>query len=152
MKIVKAEQKNVGCLHELYKILIDSIAKKQPLFFHSAEQSRAFISEQISSDKSDFLLVLDEGEIYGFALVVENQTPPYSMFVPHKYAYLMDLVVDPVARGRGYAQELIKACSYWQKERNLDYLELNVLTNNDEALKLYEKMGFKDKDKHMYLV
>ncbi|MDB8551987.1 GNAT family N-acetyltransferase [Turicibacter sanguinis] len=49
--------------------------------------------------------------------------------------------MDPLYRGCGYGHELFKAAKDWGKDRQLEYIELSVLANNQAALMFYEKEG-----------
>ena len=69
-------------------------------------------------------------------------TPAYSCVKPHAYATLMDLVVKKEARGLGFGNRLLQEVENWAKKRNLDYVELNVLHENQCAQKLYQKHGY----------
>ncbi len=61
----------------------------------------------------------------------------------------MDLVVDPKQRGDGTGTKLMNACKDWARCRNLEYLELNVLRENEAAIKLYEREKFREDVKTM---
>ncbi len=54
----------------------------------------------------------------------------------------MDIVVDPEQRGRGIGMQLIHAVRSWAQARELEYIELGVLTQNENAIQLYERMEF----------
>ena len=62
----------------------------------------------------------------------------------HDYAYLMDLAVMPKYRGRGAGTLLLDAVQAWARANNLDYLELNVLSNNSGARRLYSRNGYEE--------
>ena len=40
----------------------------------------------------------------------------------------------------------------WAKEQNCIFLNLDVLTNNTTAIRIYEKLGFVPKTQEMYCV
>ena len=61
----------------------------------------------------------------------------------------MDLVVDVDFRGQGIGKQLIESVKNWTLERNLEYIELNVLSENKKAIYLYKKINFKEKMKTM---
>ena len=70
--------------------------------------------------------------------------PPYRCFVPHPYADLLDLAVLPDARGNGLGTLLLQAVKGWAKAYGADYLELGALSNNQGAIRLYEREGFSE--------
>ena len=55
----------------------------------------------------------------------------------------MDICVDEKLRGRGIGSALLAACEEWAREKNYEYLELNVLEANAAARRLYERTGYK---------
>ena len=55
---------------------------------------------------------------------------------------VMDLAVAPGHRGKGIGKALLNEVKNWAEIRELKYVELNVLTQNNHAIEMYEKMGF----------
>ena len=115
------------------------MSKLQPEYCRAANQNGGFLKAIIESDKDDILIVKENHQVLGFALVQQQNTSPFNCFVPHKYAYLMDIVVAPEQRGRGIGKQLINAVKSWAKTRKMEYIELGVLTQNEDAVKLYER-------------
>jgi ribosomal protein S18 acetylase RimI-like enzyme len=52
------------------------------------------------------------------------------------------LAVAPAARGRGVASALLSAAAQHARERGARKLSLRVLSTNEAALRLYERLGF----------
>ena len=67
----------------------------------------------------------------------------------HRYARLEDLAVDEAVRGQGVGSELLAAAKRWARNRRLEYLELNVLAQNENAIRLYESQDFVEATKVM---
>ena len=127
MKIRVATKNNIEDICRLYEELFSDMGSLQPTYFKSAEQDKEFLESIIASEKSDILMAIDNNEvIVGFALIQEQETPPFNCLVKHKYSTLMDEVKK------------------WSENRNLEYVELNVLPENINAIKLYEKQEFKN--------
>lgn len=145
MLIYPAQKTHTAGILSLYQQLTSTMAELQPDYFLAASQDPAFIHSMIEADTSTILVALQDEQVLGFALLQQQATPPYPMLVNHQYAYLLDLVVDQNSRGRGIATQLLDACKAWTIDRQLAYLELNVLSNNLPALKLYEQQGFHTK-------
>ena len=76
-------------------------------------------------------------------------TPEFSCVLPHRYARLEDLAVDEAVRGQGVGSELLAAAKRWARNRRLEYLELNVLAQNENAIRLYESQDFVEATKVM---
>jgi ribosomal protein S18 acetylase RimI-like enzyme len=56
---------------------------------------------------------------------------------------LISMWVDPVARGRGIAQALIRAVAEWARDRHSSTVVLFVQEANEPAQHLYERAGFR---------
>lgn len=118
------------------------MAELQPDYYLKASQDPAFIQTMIESDDSALLIAKKDHSVLGFIMAQEQATPPYNCIAPHKFAYIFDFVVTEKARGLGIGKQLMNALEEWAKSRNLDYIELSVLSNNTEAHKLYENIGY----------
>jgi GNAT superfamily N-acetyltransferase len=58
--------------------------------------------------------------------------------------YVVDLLyVRPGARGKGVADELMRAAAAYAEAHGAEVLELTVLESNDAARRFYERLGFK---------
>ena len=142
MNIESACIDDLNDIKKLYEILFLDMSNLQPEYCRGASQDDCFLKTIIESDKDDILIAKENHQVLGFALVQQQNTPPFNCFVPHKYAYLMDIVVAPDHRGKGIGKHLINAVKSWAKERKMEYIELGVLTENENAIKLYESMAF----------
>ncbi|MDE6893653.1 MAG: GNAT family N-acetyltransferase [Lachnospiraceae bacterium] len=142
MNIEPASINDINDIKRLYKILYLDMSKLQPEYCRAADEDEDFIKMIIESDKDDILIVKENHQVLGFALVQQQDTPPFNCIVPHKYAYLMDIVITPEQRGKGIGRQLINAVKSWAKSRKMEYIELGVLTQNENAVKLYESMEF----------
>ncbi len=149
MKYRKAEMGDLPGLLEIYPLLFEASAALQPHRFQKAQQDEAFLRGTILGDDSDILVAEDGGRIVGFALLLQMETPPYKCVVRHGYAYLMDLLVIPGYRRRGVGGELLSRAVLWAKDKGLDFVELNVLAQNEDAIRFYKKHGFFDTMKTM---
>ena len=58
-------------------------------------------------------------------------------------------LVDEAVRGQGVGGELLAAAKRWARNRRLEYLELNVLAQNENAIRLYESQDFVEATKVM---
>jgi ribosomal-protein-alanine N-acetyltransferase len=57
--------------------------------------------------------------------------------------YVVDLLyVRAEARGRGVAEELLRAGAEWVQAQGADVIELTVLENNAAARRVYDRLGF----------
>ncbi len=138
---VPADRKAIA---EIYRTLFEAMSNLQPQYIQAAEQDPDFILKIITESKKDILVAQCGVQLLGFALVLMTHTPPYRCFVPHPYADLLDLAVLPDARGNGLGTLLLQAVKGWAKAYGADYLELDALSNNQGAIRLYEREGFRE--------
>lgn len=145
MWIKAAEEQDIARIEELYKVLFAEMANLQPYTYQATHQDRKFIENMINSPQSDFLVVTeDDGYVVGFVLVQEQQTSNFNCLVKHRYTYLIDLVVDPIYRNLGIGSVLIESAKEWSQMRGTEYIELDVLPENEGAVKLYQRQGFEE--------
>ncbi len=61
---------------------------------------------------------------------------------PERGSSLWCLAVDPQARQPGIGEALVRRLAEHFKARGAAYLDLSVLHDNEQAIALYEKLGF----------
>lgn len=105
-----------------------------------------FIKAMINSTDSDYIVIEDDGKIIGYILIEKRESPykTYASFKEDEFAYVYEVVILPEYRSKGYGKYLIDEANKWAKERGLKSIELNVLSNNYNAIAFYEKTGFVD--------
>ena len=62
-----------------------------------------------------------------------------------KHAYLKNLFVDEAYRRRGIGGKLVAACAEEARRWDVCTLALEVENDNDQAARLYERLGFEEK-------
>ena len=102
----------------------------------SAEELRIRLLEKSQIDSELSLLMANEGEVLGFALHSKSE------FRGRLFAYNAGTGVLPQRRSQGIATRLLEASLTLCDKHGLPCL-LEVLEDNERALKLYERMGFK---------
>ncbi len=61
---------------------------------------------------------------------------------PHQGASLWSLAVDPQASQPGLGEALVRHCAEHMFKLGREYIDLSVLHDNKQAIRLYEKLGF----------
>lgn len=64
--------------------------------------------------------------------------------------YVSWVVVTEDFQGKGYSKVLFESIESFARDRQYDHLNLNVLANNKNAIKVYEREGFKSVFTEMY--
>ena len=149
MTIEPAKLEDMDGISRLYKALNTDMSRLQPEMFRPAGEDGGFIRSVLESERDDLLLAREDGRVLGMALVQDKDTPPYPAFIPRRYTYLMDLVVDPECRRQGVGRALMGAVKEWAKSRNAEFIELGVLSENTAALRVYEGCGYTERRKVM---
>ena len=145
-----ATEADVPALLVLYRELDSALVALQPEFFCEAPREEAEVRRAILAKDADFLLAEQDGAAVGFALVsYAGWTPEFSCVLPHRYARLDDLIVSKPHRAQGIGGELVAAAKRWARSRRLEYMELNVLAQNTDAVRLYEAQDFVEATKVM---
>ena len=102
--------------------------------------------DRIGLEGHKLLLIEDGGEIAAFLYGFLYEIP--GMFAK-PIAILDALYVEESYRRKGCAGQLISAFKSFAEENGACRIELKVLSNNEAALRLYEKLTFRETKKYM---
>ncbi|MDX8346243.1 GNAT family N-acetyltransferase [Rossellomorea sp. YZS02] len=94
-----------------------------------------------------FLVAREEDELAGWVQVDKS----VDWITMKGIGWINDVYVKKSFRGRGHATKLLKQAIGELKDRDYDEVRLNVYMFNEQAIKLYEKLGFSDVCKFMKL-
>jgi len=99
------------------------------------------IGEFIKSDQSEVFVAIKDNEIVGsgYGLIKENK--PH--FSERKFGHVGFMFVRQEYRGQGISSLVLEAIFNWFKTKNIRETRLQVYPNNPNAIKAYEKVGFK---------
>lgn len=148
--IRKATAKDILAISELYREQFREMARLIPDFIKEGDQSTEFIEKTISDEDSDILVYEDDGKVVGFILLQAKTRPDFDFMLPGKFCYIMDVIVTENHRGKGFGTELMNSAKEWATERGCVFVNLDALSNNTDAIRLYEKLGFIPKAQEMY--
>lgn len=102
------------------------------------------IKEMIQSKDVEVLVALIGGELAGSSYIKIKEAKPY---LDHNfYGYIGFMYVKPNYRGQGISTKMINELTIWARTRNLNEVRLEVYSENQSAIKAYEKSGI---TKHM---
>lgn len=90
------------------------------------------IREKLRGGYASAFGIQENGRWIGFAVVEKDKDT----------AYLLELMVEKSARGKGYGKMLLAACENWTAERDLCCLWTSLSSQNETAFHFYEKTGF----------
>ncbi|WP_199620015.1 GNAT family N-acetyltransferase [Paenibacillus alkalitolerans] len=89
-----------------------------------------------------FVTIKENGETAGLASVVAERG----------WAGIFNVVIDPVHRRKGAAQQLMRILAEWAASNGANEMYLQVVCANAPAVSLYRKLGFHAISKHHYRV
>lgn len=85
------------------------------------------------------------------SLVQNGQTVACGLGVLEgEHVGLFDITTDPAWRKQGLGEALVLSVMAWARENGARTAYLQVVTNNTPALRLYEKLGFKEVYQYWY--
>jgi ribosomal protein S18 acetylase RimI-like enzyme len=106
------------------------------------ERDRACLAEALrglpSPRAAIFIAEDEQGEPLGFV----NLTTATDYYTNSTTAHIADLVVAPRAGGRGVGSALVERAEEWARHEGLALLTLNVFGGNEQARRLYRRLGF----------
>jgi ribosomal protein S18 acetylase RimI-like enzyme len=83
-----------------------------------------------------------EGELVGFlAGRIRTPTPP---FAAPPVGFISEVFVRPELRGSGTGRGLLRRATDWFTQQKVTRLELQVLSGNTQARKIYEYLGWRE--------
>ncbi|NVM28551.1 MAG: GNAT family N-acetyltransferase [Candidatus Helarchaeota archaeon] len=102
-------------------------------------------------NKNHIVIVLDhENKAVGFIHCAITNRPP--VLKEENSADLVEVIITQQFRGKGLFQRLCESLKSQLISRNIRLCTLNVEKENIQAVKAYEKCGFKERQKKMVLV
>jgi ribosomal protein S18 acetylase RimI-like enzyme len=126
--------------------LVEAFARLIPQLSRSSPPPGAAELEQlVGAPGTEVLLALDEDdEIVGSLTLVVFRIPTGIR------AWIEDVVVDDVARGRGVGEALNRAALSMAAARGAKTVDLTSRPSREAANRLYQRMGFEERDTNVY--
>lgn len=103
----------------------------------SYEDEKEYIKKVKSSETSNYFVVMKNNKMIG--CIGFNGNTARKM----KHYGTIGISVLKEYWGRGIATTLLEKLISWSKEKGIKKINLDVFENNERAIKLYEKFGFK---------
>ncbi|MGR3766537.1 N-acetyltransferase family protein [Rossellomorea sp. NS-SX7] len=134
-------------IHEIYELagINREEATGIPFENHKEEMIKAY--EHSKKFGAYFLAARSSGKLLGWVQVDKST----DWVTGKEIGWINDVYVKKSFRGNGVATALLKQALKELKEMEYDEVRLNVYSSNEQAIKLYEKLGFMDLNKFMKL-
>ncbi len=101
------------------------------------EQQRKRIESMIEEPNSTIFVAEIDKKFVGYLVVIGGRAKR------NKHSCYLVIGILKEFRGKGIGTKLFEELERWAHERNIHRLELTVVAQNEAALALYTKMGFK---------
>ncbi|MBO5829537.1 MAG: GNAT family N-acetyltransferase [Paludibacteraceae bacterium] len=137
MKITEIDDFQPGLTDSIYRLL-RQLTDKQLDF--SDDAMRLIIE----SPNSHLLVATEDDELVGMLTIATYISPT------GKKAWIEDVVVDEIYRGRGFAKELISYAIDWARRHDILILMLTSNPKRVAANQLYPKMLFQRRETNVY--
>ena len=150
IEIVKAQEKHLDAIVEIWKEFMDYHKLLHPLFSREADSHlkfRDFVVDLISRADALVLAALDDDKVIGYTLLVIEAYPP--VFTEKKFGHLYDMAVTEEYRRKGVGEMMMKKAEEWCREKELKRMELLVLSENPIGYNFWRKQGFGEYMKKM---
>jgi ribosomal protein S18 acetylase RimI-like enzyme len=144
MHIRTAVQQDIPQIMDLYRELDTQMSILYPEKYVAGQRGETYISRILEDPANCIFLAEEDGEVLGFAHVFEKESQDLDFIVHHRYAFLADLVIAYAHRGRRIGELLFKEVQAWGRSRQLEFLQLRVLSNNIGAMRFYEHYGMQE--------
>ena len=142
MTIRLARLEDIPQISELLSEFFAYNAKQQPNNYIATSENGKYPSSVLDSDTGVFFIAETGKTIIGLIHIEEDSTPPYPSIAPHKFACIIDFFVKPYYRKKNVGRLLLEEAKAWAQSRNLEYIELMVLENNETGKRFYEGTDF----------
>ena len=153
MFIRTAEEKDIPGILALLLQVGDVHHRLRPdIFREGAQKYDRTALLTLLQDQNRPIYVADRaGTVAGYAFCVLKFQPENSVMLARQEFYIDDLCVDESCRGEGIATALYRHVCAAAKEKDCDFVTLNVWHGNESAIKFYEKMGLRPRNTMMEL-
>ena len=145
MKIRKAVKEDFKGLLKLRLL-----SKKEELKYSDTlkpiKESKEYYKEYLQLDLTKpnriIFIAVDNKKIIG--AVVGKFFTPLRISKYKKKGHISNLYINKNYRKKGIAEKLVKKTLEWLKTNKVPHASLEIHTNNQSAINLYHKLGFKD--------
>lgn len=147
INIVKAEKKHLKELNELLYQVHDVHVNGRPDIFKKGVKK--FTDEELiklleEKNKPIFIAVdKDTDEVLGHLFCIYQYIENNESLENRKVLFIDDLCVHEKARGKSIGKKLCEFSLELAKKEKFDAVTLNIWNFNEDAFRLYEKLGFK---------
>jgi ribosomal protein S18 acetylase RimI-like enzyme len=138
--IRKATTEDALAVGLLRSALDDELALLRPEDCRAFQQGGGVLLDILIA--SDIFVAVEFNEIIGYVCMAERETAGLLPYRRRRYAAVDSIYVDLGCRGRGVGSALMREAKRWGESRGLDYLEMTVFSDNQDAVYLCRHESF----------
>ncbi|MDP2695744.1 MAG: GNAT family N-acetyltransferase [bacterium] len=149
--IRNASEKDIGQLVGLMKSMID-YHHELDAYYKPADKYVGLedeVAAWLKNQDINILIAEDDGVLTGYLRVGVEEGPLYTE--AKKIGVVHDIFVQSGHRQKGIAKELFQESLKWFAVKKVKNIELDVSIKNDNAIQLWDGLGFKDYKRRMRL-
>lgn len=143
----------VGCIigMQAHVFGIDSIKKTRPVIDFNAKQYVENLLKRVKENKGQIYIAEYGGKRVGCVAGIIKETAEADLIdeIPCRAGRIIELFVEPDARGKNIGSRLIEKMEMYFHENHCDMAELGVFITNTAARKLYDRLGYIDRNVEM---
>lgn len=146
MIIRKAKENDIDKIKDLLNQVLKVHHDGRPDIFKYDSKIGKYTDKEliaIIGNEDTPVFVADDGEVVGYAFCILQQYKNHNIFTDIKTLYIDDLCVNKNVRGEGIGKKLYDYVLEYAKEKGCYNVTLNVWSENESAMRFYEKCGLK---------
>ncbi|MEQ9298240.1 MAG: GNAT family N-acetyltransferase [Cyclobacteriaceae bacterium] len=139
VKIRPATPEDLPILFEFEQGIIDAERPMDPTL---AEGHITYydLAAYVQAEDTEVLLAEVDNEPIGSGYVQIREGKSYQKH--ERYGYIGFVFVRPEHRGKGVVSVIMSGLTNWAKSKGVSEIRLDVYSDNDSAIRAYEKAGF----------
>jgi ribosomal protein S18 acetylase RimI-like enzyme len=105
--------------------------------------------EEVTTNRGTFFVAVDvDNKVVGFVVAITFEPSQDALLsnVPSLRGRITELYVDPSRRGQGIGTLLVHAAEQYLQKLGCDVIRLEVFAPNENAYRLYRRLGYRDYD------
>lgn len=122
----------------------EALAGLLPQLSSTADPDRRVLSHVLSHEATTLLLARIDGRVVGALTLVV-----YPLLTGLR-AHIDDVVVDQIDRGRGIGEALVRSALSEAERVGAHTVDLTSRPSREAAIRLYTRMGFVQRDSHLF--
>jgi ribosomal protein S18 acetylase RimI-like enzyme len=150
MKVRFASEEDFENLFNLYKqlyILEARLDNNLKDFEEVEENLRKYVQRCLKKENYIVLIAEKDSKILGFIIIAIREYT--KVCKKQKFGYIDAIFVKEDSRKKGIGRKLLNEAEKFLKEQKIHSLELDIYEGNKEAIKFYQKSGFRIISKRM---